>query len=44
MEPWSFTRAYLAFENWEKAVDFKNKFAGYVFVDKDGKINLIDSV
>jgi hypothetical protein len=36
MEPWSFTRAYLVFDDWEKALIFKDKFNGYVFIDKDG--------
>jgi len=36
MESASFTRAYLAFEDWTKAVEFKQKFNGYVFVDKQG--------
>lgn len=36
MEPWSFTRAYLIFEDWEKALIFKEKFNGYVFIDKEG--------
>ncbi|CAD5230285.1 unnamed protein product [Bursaphelenchus okinawaensis] len=34
--PWSYSRAYIVFDNMEKAQEFRNKFHGYVFVDKKG--------
>ncbi|CAD5233809.1 unnamed protein product [Bursaphelenchus xylophilus] len=34
--PWAFSRAYIVFNDIEKAQEFKNKFHGYVFVDKMG--------
>lgn len=36
MDPWLFTCAYLSFDDWEKAVQFSQKFNGYVFIDKQG--------
>lgn len=44
MEPWSFTRVYIAFEDWAKAVEFKDRFNGYVFVDKQGFFHVIYQV
>jgi regulator of nonsense transcripts 3 len=36
MDPWSFSRAYLVFDDWQKAVEFRNRFNGYVFIDTQG--------